>query len=314
MKKIILTGGAGLVGLHLLPFLRKQGYEIVVLDKHVHNIALVKAIAPEAQTHQVDLCANLNEWEGIFQGAHCVVQLQAQITSPHREQHWKNNVTAVKNVLQACQKAQVPHLIHISSSVVLTQAPDFYTETKRLGENLVRESTIAHTILRPPLMYGIFEKKHLGKIVELMKKLPLIPFPGTGRYIRQPLYVEDFCAVIARCIQKKPAEDVYNIIGHERIFFIDMLRQMAQSEGLSSKIVPLPLPLFKGLLRLNALLPGSAPFVPEQLTALTAGDEFEVGNWSMVFDRPYTSYKQALKEMKNSPLKKLKQQFESNQS
>jgi nucleoside-diphosphate-sugar epimerase len=311
--KIIITGAAGLLGLHLLPHFKESKHEILAIDKNKHNLNLVPQLLPQAKVYEADLSANPSTWKSLFDNADCVIQLHAQITSPYQEKHHRNNVFAIQNILKVCEEQSIKHLVHMSSSVVLTHATDHYTTTKRRGEAFVSTSTVPHTILRPPLMYGIFERKHLGKIMDLMARFPLIPFPGSGNYLRQPLYVEDLCAVILQCINIAPSQRSYNIIGHENIKFIDLIKQMAKQQNIDSKLLKIPLPIFQALLKISSFLPNSPPFIPEQLTALTAGDHFNVDPWTKTFQVAYTPFAKALKEMDTSPLKQLRSSFQDNQ-
>ena len=59
-----------------------------------------------------------------------------------------------------------------------------------------------------------------------MNKVPVFPIPGHGRYMRQPLYVGDFCSVIIGCIEDPSITGVYNISGHEEVDYIDIIREM----------------------------------------------------------------------------------------
>ena len=54
--KIILPGGAGLVGQNLVARLKAKGYnDIVVLDKHCANLAILKQVHPDITAEYVDL-------------------------------------------------------------------------------------------------------------------------------------------------------------------------------------------------------------------------------------------------------------------
>ena len=72
----------------------------------------------------------------------------------------------------------MPNLIHISSSVVNSKANDFYSKSKREQEELVINSGIPCHILRPTLMFGWFDRKHLGWLSRFMSKVPIFPIPG----------------------------------------------------------------------------------------------------------------------------------------
>ena len=78
-KKIILPGGAGLVGQNLVARLLLKGYtDIIVLDKHKANIEVLKRVQPSITVEFADL-SELGDWQRHFEGADTVVMLQAQI-------------------------------------------------------------------------------------------------------------------------------------------------------------------------------------------------------------------------------------------
>lgn len=216
-KKIVLPGGAGLVGQNLVARFKAKGYtDIVVLDKHRENLKVLKQVQPDITVEYADL-AELGEWQRHFVGADVVVMLQAQIGGLDYQDFVRNNVDATALILDAIKLNNVPCLVHISSSVVESMADDFYTRTKKDQEKMVLESGIACPILRPTLMFGWFDRKHLGWLSRFMKKVPVFPIPGHGRYMRQPLYVGDFSNVIISCIENNIRDGIYNISGHEKI-------------------------------------------------------------------------------------------------
>src|SRR5688572_8911417 len=201
-QKIVLPGGAGLVGQNLVARLRARGYsDIVVLDKHRTNLATLKAVQPDVTAVYADLSQH-GDWQQHFSGADAVVMLQAQIGGNELSDFEKNNVESTRLVLETIKRHQVPYLIHISSSVIKSVADDFYTNTKKSQEDIVLASGVPCTVLRPTLMFGWFDRKHLGWLSRFMAKVPVFPIPGHGRYMRQPLYVGDFCNVIISCLEK----------------------------------------------------------------------------------------------------------------
>ncbi len=200
--KIIVTGAAGLVGQNLIPMLVKEGHEITAIDRN-RNIELLKKLNPGINCIRTDI-SYPGKWQEEFRDADCVVELHAQIAAQTAKPFERSNIEGVRNVLDACKKHKVKNLIHLSSSVVISVAKDEYTRTKRIGEELVRKSRVPYTMLRPPLMYGCFDAKHLGWITRFMEKTPIIPLPGSGKYIRQPLFVNDMCKIIVELTKRKP--------------------------------------------------------------------------------------------------------------
>lgn len=296
MKKIIITGAAGLVGINLIKNLPKNKYEIIAIDKNQSRLDLAKKINPDIKTVNADLSSR-GDWEKFFKNVQGVIQLQAQISDTKKEPYVKNNIESVKNVVESCEKYKVKKIIHVSSSVVISVADDNYTNTKKKGEEIVKKCKVPYIILRPPLMYGPFNTKHLSYIVEKFEKSPVVLMPGNGKYIRQPLYVKDFIKIIINCIEKKPENKIYDIIGKEKIYFIDLLKIIFQEKNKKKIFLRVPIPIFLIILKLYEIITGKNPFIPDQLKSLMAGDFFPVKDWEKEFDIKYTPFREGIKDM-----------------
>lgn len=301
-RKIILPGGAGLVGQNLAARLLAKGYKnIVVLDKHIANLAILKKTQPKIITEYADL-AEIGDWQQHFIGADVVVMLQAQIGGNNYQEFVRNNIDSTRNILNIVKNQNIPSLVHISSSVVESVSNDYYTNTKKEQEDMVLESGISASILRPTLMFGWFDRKHLGWLSRFMKKVPIFPIPGDGKYMRQPLYSADFCDIIISCIENRIQSGRYNISGYENIDYIDMIREIKKAINSKTLIVRIPYQLFYFLLWTWALFDKNPPFTTQQLKALTASDEFEVIDWPNIFDVECTSFSEAIDTTFNDPV------------
>ena len=300
--RIILPGGAGLVGQNLVARLKQRGYtNLVVLDKHRANLDVLRGVHPDITIEYADL-AEPGDWSRYFDGAEVVVMLQAQIGGPTIEPFIRNNITSTEQVLDAIKRYKVPYTVHISSSVVNSVADDFYTDTKKKQEAIVLASGIECVVLRPTLMFGWFDRKHLGWLSRFMQRVPVFPIPGSGRYMRQPLYAGDFCNVIISCIESRMSGNAFNITGLERVDYIDIIRQIKRATKARCAIVRIPYGLFYVLLKIYALFDKNPPFTADQLKALTAGDEFEVIDWQGIFNIKATSFSNAMDETFNDPV------------
>lgn len=300
--KIVLPGGAGLVGQNLVAHLKTKGYtNIVVLDKHRANLNVLKQVQPDIIAEYADL-AQPGVWQQHLEDADVVVMLQAQIGGNDYQEFVRNNVDSTRLILDTVKANKLPYLVHISSSVVVSLADDFYTKTKKEQERLVLESGISCPVLRPTLMFGWFDRKHLGWLSRFMKKVPVFPVPGDGRYMRQPLYVGDFCNIIISCIENRIQGGVYNISGHEKVDYIDIIREIKHATKTGVLIARIPYGLFYALLWIWGLFDKNPPFTTQQLVALSTRDEFEVIDWPAIFGVPYTPFTKAIDETFNTPV------------
>jgi nucleoside-diphosphate-sugar epimerase len=302
-KKVALTGAAGLVGQNLIPRLQAAGFtDIVAIDKHPTNVQLLRKYHPEVQVIEADLADrnSLGNWQAALAGADALVIGHAQIGGLYREEYVRNNVEATERLVEAALKFKVPYFVSISSSVVNSLAVDNYTETKKAQEKLVASTGVKQVVLRPTLMFGWFDRKHVGWLARFMQKTPIFPIPGDGRYLRQPLYAGDFCNVITSSIVNEMT-GAYNITGMERIDYIDLMRAVKQATGAKSQIVTIPYGLFKTLLDTAAIFNKNPPFTSKQLEALVTPDVFEVIDWPGIFGVRATPLQEALNETFRDP-------------
>jgi len=294
--RIVVTGAAGLVGQNLVLLLQEAGYaNVTAIDKQSANLRLLKELNAGIQAVEADL-AEPGPWERELEGADVAVVLHAQITGKTSAPFERNNLLASDRVFDAIRRAGVPFTVHISSSVVNSVANDDYTNTKKAQERMFLQSGLVGCVLRPTLMYGWFDPKHFGWLARFMERVPVFPIPGHGRYMRQPLYERDFCRAILWCIENRPAGKIYDLVGNERIDYIDIIRAIRDVKGLRTPIVRIPYALFDALLRLYALFSDKPPFTSSQLKALTAGDDFRGVDIEQTFGFRPTPFADGIRE------------------
>ena len=252
-RKVVISGAAGLVGQNLVPRLMAKGFtDIAVVDKHPTNVKVLARHHPTIRVLNRDLAENsnkkVNDWSGELSGCNALVIAHAQIGGLEQAEYVRNNVIATKRLLEAAPQHRVPYVVSISSSVVNSMAIDNYTETKKAQEALVAASGIKQVVLRPTLVCGWFDRKHVGWLARFMQRVPVFPIPGSGKFLRQPLYAADFCDLIVSSIMNETT-GTYNITGQERIDYIDLIRAVKKRPGAKTRIQTVPYRLFWSLLK-----------------------------------------------------------------
>ena len=124
-RKITVASGAGLIGQDLIPRLTARGYTcIVATDKHPANTATLARVNPGVEVIKADL-ARPGSWETALIGADTLDLNHAQIGALEEKPFLDDNVHASAKFIAATQHASVPHVVHVSSSVVNAKAHDF---------------------------------------------------------------------------------------------------------------------------------------------------------------------------------------------
>jgi hypothetical protein len=113
--------------------------------------------------------------------------------------------------------------------------------------------------------------------------------------------VGDFANIIISCIENRIRDGIYNISGHEKIDYIDMIREIKRATRAKTIILRVPYSIFYAMLWVWGLFDKNPPFTTQQLAALSAKDEFEVIDWPRIFNVPYSRFKMAIDETFNDP-------------
>jgi nucleoside-diphosphate-sugar epimerase len=300
MRKIVITGAAGLVGQNLVARLKSRNdLELVGIDKHQANVRLFREVHPGVRIIEADL-ATAGAWADCFAGADTVVVNQAQIGGLSSQEFEANNVTATREILSAIRAHAVPYFVGMSSSVVNSAADDFYVRTKTAQERLFAASDVPHVVLRPTLMFGWFDRKHLGWLRRFMDRTPVFPVPGHGRFMRQPLYVGDLVSIIIASIEQRKT-GAFDISGLEHIAYGDLIAMIHDIVKPRARIVHIPYKIFWALLWLYARIDNDPPFTTRQLEALVIPETFPVIDWPGEFAVAATPLRRALSETYLNP-------------
>jgi nucleoside-diphosphate-sugar epimerase len=282
MQKIVITGAAGLVGQNLVVRLKERSdIELVGIDKHPSNVAIFRQLHPQVEIIEADL-ARPGDWMRAFEGADAAVISHAQIGGVVAAEFIANNVTATAHVLEAIERSAVPYFVGISSSVVNSRADDHYSRSKAEQEALFAAAATAHAVLRPTLMFGWFDRKHLGWLRGFMDRTPIFPIPGRGEYRRQPLYVGDFVAIVLACIERRLG-GTHDISGLEVVTYGELIALLRATVKPRARLVHIPYGLFWALLWVYGLFDRNPPFTTRQLEALAIPETFPVIDWPAVF-------------------------------
>ena len=289
------------MGQNLLPLLKQRSNaEIVALDKHPTNTATLRRLHPEVRVVEADL-AEAGPWQDELEDCTHLVIGHAQIGGLYPQEFVRNNIQATERLLEAALRCRVPYAVSISSSVVNSKAVDDYTETKKAQEALTVASGIKQVVLRPTLMFGWFDRKHVGWLARFMQRTPVFPIPGDGRYLRQPLYAGDFSAIVSSTLESE-ITGAYNITGQERIDYIDLIRAVKRATGAKASIQRVPYNVFWAMLRVNALFDKNPAFTIKQLEALVTPDVFEVIDWPSIFGVRSTPLREAMETTFRDPV------------
>jgi len=291
--KVFVTGGTGFVGSEVLRQLAAAGHEIVALVRPGSEDKL-----PQAEPISIHH-GDVTDRDSLVAGAqHCeaVIHLVGIIREfPGRNVTFERlHVEATQNVVNAATSAGVKRYLHMSANGARPDSNTAYHDTKWRGEELVRSSHLQWTIIRPSLIFGPG-----GEFVEmlagLIKKLPVVPVIGDGKYRMQPVAVEQVAETFVKALTlDRTAGKSYALGGSESYSYDEILELTGKALG-QEKVAKFhqPVMLVKPLV---SMLEGVSkfPITSDQLEMMLEGNECDQRPWSMDFAIDPISYAEGI--------------------
>ncbi|MDP4012989.1 MAG: NAD-dependent epimerase/dehydratase family protein [Candidatus Nanoarchaeia archaeon] len=231
--KILITGAGGFIGRNLIPKLKGK-YDLLCLtrSKHPHLEGI--------QYFEADL-RYLYTFQERLEGIDVVINLAANLW---KENHtmYLDNVVAVKNLIEACKKKGVKRFIQLSSNSATEDNITEYGKTKLEADKLVISSGLNYTILKPTMVYGKDGGRGFTRILDHIKKYPIVPVVGHGKTLMQPVYVEDVVEAIIKVIENPISiKKSYNIAGPKAITMNELFDSISKTLGKKKPKLHIPL-------------------------------------------------------------------------
>ncbi len=246
LENVLVTGGSGFIGRHLVSALCAQGFNVTVPTRHRER-AKHLILLPTADVVQADVQAP-GALERLVRGKQAVVNLVGILHSRpgRRDERGPNDygpdfarvhVELPQAIVAACRAQGVKRLLHVSALGISAAAPSEYLRSKAIGEQAVLAADdLEVTALRPSVVFGP-EDRFLNQFALLARLAPVLAVPcPQARF--QPVYVGDVARAIIRAIDdpdthgkayelcgprqyslKELVETVCRIMGRERRVF-----------------------------------------------------------------------------------------------
>jgi len=232
MKKILVTGGCGYIGIHTIVDLIQNGYEVLSVDNNSRSsIEILKGaeeiIGKKIKNYVVDLC-NLKDTESIFEenkditGIIHFAAYKAVGESVEKPlMYFENNLTSLVNILKCTEKYKVPYFV-FSSSCTVYGNPDAipvteetpqkpaespYGATKQMGEVIVTDTVKSTPIQAILLRYfnpvGAHPSTLIGEIPlgRPANLVPAITQTAIGKIPTMKVWGEDYPTRDGSCVR-----------------------------------------------------------------------------------------------------------------
>lgn len=254
--KVLITGGTGFTGSHLVRRVLSQGHDVHVLDNqrgimwddleregaklHLGSMldtALLKKLIPD--------CGLIYHLAAAFR----------RVNLPKRV-YWQTNVDAMRTMLELAESERVPKVVYCSTQGVhgnIDHPPgneespiapeDYYQLTKYEGERVAEEfiqKGMDITTLRPTAIYGPGDPGRFLMMFRQVKK-GIFPFFGKGQALYHPLYIDNFIDAFELAATSEKGKGRTYLIADDEYFTIEaIVRMIADVMNVPLKVLHLP--------------------------------------------------------------------------
>jgi len=254
MAKLLITGGAGFLGINLIRYLLERGYEIVSLD-------IAEFDYPDAKDKIEIIRGDIRDKEAVeraMNGVDSVVHCAAALPLYPTDDIFTTNIDGTKLLLQSALKHNIERFVHISTTAVYG-VPDHHPiyETDKLdgvgpygiskveAENICkeyREKGMCIPIIRPKSFVGPERLGVFAMFYEWAYEGHNFPILGRGNNRYQLLDVEDLCEAIylTLTLPEDTVNDTFNIGATQFTTMREDYQAVLDYAGHGKKIIPIP--------------------------------------------------------------------------
>ncbi|MDO4203968.1 MAG: NAD-dependent epimerase/dehydratase family protein [Selenomonadaceae bacterium] len=264
--KILVTGGAGFIGSHLLPVLLKQGHEVTVADNLTTGFQeyVPDGVRTEVLDVRSEALTELMQQERFEAVVHLAAQTQVDVSMQEPQLDADENVMGTINVLEASRKSGVKRIVIASSAAVYgdTEESDlplqeslnpkpmsFYGLSKQIGESYLsmyqQAFGLDFVVLRFANVYGERQGNGgEGGVISIFAKAAAkgrdLNIYGDGEQTRDFVYAGDIARGISAALLTGEVNTVYNLATATEISVNSLITNLKELSGKQLTVHYLP--------------------------------------------------------------------------
>tara|TARA_Y100000590_G_scaffold216194_1_gene244971 strand:- start:765 stop:1721 length:957 start_codon:yes stop_codon:yes gene_type:complete len=282
-KNILIFGGSGQIGRHLIRKLTKSNYEVTAVTRNIHQKAyFLKTQANAGYLNVIE--ANIFDEEKIknlIRKNEIVINLIG-ILYENRSNTFHNLHNIFPTYIsKICRDFNIKQLIHVSALGVEQAGDSNYAKSKLEGEANIKNNFKDSTILRPSVVYSV-DDNFTTNFMTLLNRLPIFPLYYNGKTKFTPIHCSDLTEIIYQVISKKIKSTTIECVGPETISLKDILERLLYLIDKKRILIPMPLFLAKISAAFFELFP--KPLLTNDQLRLLKYDNVPSGKYKTNFD------------------------------
>jgi uncharacterized protein YbjT (DUF2867 family) len=224
--KVAVTGATGFTGRRVVSELGRRGHAVVAL------------VRPPTTGRKLPEAVRIVEGD-MADPAALGRLLAGQDAFVHVASLGFGHAEAVASAVEA---AGIERSVFFSSTAVYTRLPAASRAVRLAAEQRLRALPGRWTILRPTMIYGDAGDRNLSRLIRFVARSPIVPLPGGGRALIQPVHVEDLARAAVDALEcAATARREYDLPGAEAAPLRELVHHVGRLLGRRLLLLPLPL-------------------------------------------------------------------------
>ena len=268
--KVVVIGGTGFIGSHLVQRLMEEGVTVTLPTRRAinasHLVMLPRVEVIEADIHDDATLARLVK--GVDAVINLVGVLHSRRGDPYGPEFKRAHVDLPRRIVDACARAGVPRYLHMSALGAAIDGPSMYQRSKAAGEEAARaHPEVAATIFRPSVVFGPGDN-FMNMFAKLQGKLPFMPLASADADF-QPVYVGDVAEAFVHALRDPKTRHLVFQLGGPQIYSLaELVRLAGQYSGHPRPVFKLPEAIGRLQATIFEMLPGTPMMTRDNLDSM----------------------------------------------
>lgn len=263
--RVHVTGGSGFLGGRVIPLLLAAGHEVSALARSDEAARTVEAAGATAVAGDLDDPATVDA-AFVASGAEALVNV-ASLGFGH-----------APAIVAAAEEAGLKRAVFVSTTSIFTNLDTPSKPVRLAAEETIRASCLNWTIVRPTMIYGRPGDRNMARLLRALRRLPLLPLPGGGSGLQQPVYVDDLAGAIVTALDRPATvHHAYDLAGPDPMTFRQLIEEAAAAVDRRPRLVPTPLAPAIALATLYESVSPAPRLKSEQLARLAEDKAVDIG-------------------------------------
>ena len=240
--EILVLGGSGQLGRHLLRKLTRKNFKLTVVTRNIHRKGYI--LKSQANAGWIDIIEiesfNYEKLSEVFKNKDICINLVGILNQKNKSSFHNIHTLLPKKLAELSKKNNLKQFIHISALGIEDALDSKYASSKVNGENEIKKILNNYAILKPSLVYSV-DDKFTTMLMGMLKLLPMFPLYYQGKTVFHPIHVTDMCEIIEKVILNEYKSMTIECVGPEKITFKEILVRLLKSLKIKRFLMPMPL-------------------------------------------------------------------------